>query len=308
MGADAITQTSSTAVLRRRFAILETYRAGGGPVEVYKAARLDDPDELRALTVVAPDEAGGLEALPRVFAALSTIQSPHLPKVTDYGWLAGAEFLPVDKHPTPPAGARFYFARQWADGTILGNLLDNDPADGRSLVTTLERIWQVASGVAALHAVGVVHLDLSPATVLLPAGGGPLMLVGLGSCWRLQDPFPGLGHRGTPGYTAPETFAGGAEGYELSMAADIFSLGVLLFEMVSGRTPFGVGIDYLRYWSELTRRAKPFRLPMQCDGNWGDGMLNAHLRWSLEGMARRRPQTVAEFLAPIGLLLRALKA
>ncbi len=69
-----------------------------------------------------------------------------------------------------------------------------------------------------------------------------------------------------------------------------------------------LGIDYLRYWSELTRRAKPFRLPMQCDGNWGDGMLAAHLRWSLEGMARRRPQSVTEFLAPIGLLLRTLKS
>lgn len=289
---------------------METYRAGGGPVEVYKAARLDDPDELRALAVVAPDEPSGLRALPEIFRALSLANSPHLPKITDFGWLAGAEFLPVSRHPTPPEGARFYFARQWVEGSILRNVLDNEPADATDLTTTLERIWQVAKGIEALHAVGVVHLDLSPANVLVPAAGGPLVVVGLASCWRLEDPFPGLGHRGSPGYTAPETFAGGAgpDADAMSRATDIFSLGVLLFEMIAGKTPFGTGIDFLRYWSELTRRAKPFRLPMHCDGNWGDGMLSAHLRWSLEGMARRRPQTVAEFLAPIGLLLRTLKA
>lgn len=286
---------------------METYRAGGGPVEVYKAARLDDPEELRALCVVAPEQATGLDALPRIFKALAKIESPYLPQITDYGWLAGAEFLPVSRHPTPPAGARFYFARQWVDGTALRNVLDNESDDSTDLTVSLERICQIAGGIAALHAGGVVHLDLSPMNVLLPVGGQPPVLIGLGSCWLLADTFLGLGHRGVPGYTAPETFAAGKDGDQLAPSADIFSLGALLFEMIAGRTPFGTGIDYLRYWSELTRRAKPFRLPMHCDGNWGDGLLNAHLRWCVEGMPQRRPQTVAEFLAPIGLLLRTLK-
>ena len=300
--------TTSTAILRRRFTILETYRAGGGAVEVYKAARLDDPDAIRALTVITPDDAKALEALPRVLGALAQIDHPHVPKVTDYGWLAGAHFLPVAQAATPPEGARFYFAREWIDGSILRNVLDNEEPEARDLLTILDRIQAIADGLSAMHAAGVVHLDLSPANVLLPAGRQPLKLVGLGSGWLLDDPFPGLGHRGSPGYTAPETFAGGESGTALSTAADVFSLGAILFEMVAGRAPFGVGIDYLRYWSELTRRAKPFRLPMLCEGNWGDGMLAAHLRWALEGIPSRRPGTVADFQAPIRLLLRSLRA
>jgi len=302
-----IPDTSPEDVLRRRFVIHGTLRAGGGPVEVYKTAPLDDPEAVRALILIAPESDEDLAALPGVIRRVASAASPHLPRVMEHGWLTEAEFLPADAHPTPPEEARFYFVREWVDGPILRNVLDNEGPEACDAATTLERILAVADGVAALHRVGVLHLDLTPANVVVPRGGRPVKVVGLSSCWAVGPAFPGLGHRGSPGYTAPETFAGPAGPEEVSFSADVFSLGAVLFEMLAGRTPFGTGIDYLRYWSELTRRAPPFRLPMHFEGSWGDGLLAAHLRWSLEGVPRRRPATVSEFAAPLRLLLRTLR-
>ena len=176
----------------------------------------------------------------------------------------------------------------------------------QSLRSVLDIVETVALAVRELHAHGLLHLDLTPATVIQPSSGGALRLLNLYSCWPIGEPLVGLGNRGTPGYTAPELYVDGAEGYDVGPATDIFSLGVLLFEMVSGRTPFGTGLEYLAYWSELTRRSAPFRLPMQFEGSWNDGLLAAHLAWCLEGMPGRRPQTVDGFLAPVRLLKRSM--
>ena len=254
------------------------------------------------------EDRAGLVGLPKVFDALSRLSHPNVVKVEDYGWLSGARFIPVSEAPEPPPDVRFYYAREWVEGTILRNRLDNEDTSLASLRTTLDIVEGIAVAARALHEQGILHLDLNPANVILPRVGGPLRLIGLGSCWPLLDDFPGIGDRGTPGYTAPELYAEGSVGYKVSYAADIFSLAVILFEMVSGRKPFGMGLEYLGYWSELTRRSQPFRLPMQFEGGWGDGLLAAHLHWCLEGMPRRRPQTLDEFVAPIRLLRRALPA
>ncbi|MEU6220900.1 protein kinase [Streptomyces sp. NPDC047022] len=100
---------------------------------------------------------------------------------------------------------------------------------------------QIADALAASHADGVVHRDLKPANVLLRQEDGRMhpMLTDFGIA-RLAD-SPGLTRThefvGTPAYVAPES----AEGRPQTSAVDIYGAGILMYELVTGRPPFGGG-------------------------------------------------------------------
>ncbi|MFD1831853.1 serine/threonine-protein kinase [Streptomyces desertarenae] len=127
---------------------------------------------------------------------------------------------------------------------------------------------QVADALAASHADGVVHRDLKPANVLLagaeddPAGLRP-MLTDFGIA-RLAD-SPGLTRThefvGTPAYVAPES----AEGRPQTSAVDVYGAGIMLYELVTGRPPFGGGtaLEVLhRHLSEEPQRPGNVPLPL----------------------------------------------
>ncbi|GGX65861.1 serine/threonine-protein kinase [Streptomyces minutiscleroticus] len=117
-------------------------------------------------------------------------------------------------------------------------LRENGPFSpvGAALLTA-----QVADALAASHADGVVHRDLKPANVLLRQDGGEMhpMLTDFGIA-RLAD-SPGLTRThefvGTPAYVAPES----AEGRPQTSAVDVYGAGIMLYELVTGRPPFGGG-------------------------------------------------------------------
>jgi hypothetical protein len=105
------------------------------------------------------------------------------------------------------------------------------------LAEALEVAGGVAAGLAYAHAAGIVHRDLKPENVLLPDEGG-VKVADFGLAKALTGnqtvaTAPGT-LLGTPGYLAPEAVAGEVPG----PAADVYALGVVIFELVSGRRPF----------------------------------------------------------------------
>lgn len=104
---------------------------------------------------------------------------------------------------------------------------------------------QIAKALAAAHAQGIVHRDLKPANVIIGAGGhvkvldfGIARMLSIGTTQATGGSAPqtasGFGFIGTPSYAAPEQMVSSA----VDERADIYALGVVLFEMISGQRPF----------------------------------------------------------------------
>ncbi len=135
------------------------------------------------------------------------------------------------------------------DGTDLALVMDL--VHGNDLRQRLERdrvlapqlalaiVADVAEGLAAAHAAGVIHRDVKPENILLDPGGGMLRarLTDFGIARLLDSPRRTRSTRivGTPDYLAPEVI----EGCQPTAAVDVYALGTVLFELLTGWTPFG---------------------------------------------------------------------
>jgi serine/threonine-protein kinase len=141
----------------------------------------------------------------------------------------------VQIHDVGDADGRPYFTMEYVDGGSLAQKLAGAPRPAReaaALVADLARAVQYA------HAHGIVHRDLKPANVLLTADGTP-KVSDFGLARRL-DGGPGVTGTGaavgTPSYMAPEQARGNADA--VGPAADVYSLGAILYELLTGRPPF----------------------------------------------------------------------
>jgi serine/threonine-protein kinase len=184
-----------------------------------------------ALKVINPEHARNPEVVARFVneaTAINRVGHEHIVEVTDFG--------------RTPAGD-FYFAMEYLEGHALSDLIARDApfAPARALAIAA----QIADALAASHAHGVIHRDLKPENVFLVTRGEDASFVkvldfGLAKLVhedgaRRHETRPGV-VMGTPYYMAPEQCEGRVE---LDARADIYSLGVVLFEMLTGHLPFG---------------------------------------------------------------------
>ena len=139
----------------------------------------------------------------------------------------------------------------------------------------LERMLAIAAAIAdalgAAHDKGIVHRDLKPANVMVAADGRVKVLdFGLAKDVRASDPtdatLPSVGHTeygvvmGTPAYMSPEQVAGRAVDHR----SDIFSLGILLYQMASGQRPFE-GASSVELASAILRDTPPLITDVRSD-------------------------------------------
>lgn len=148
---------------------------------------------------------------------------------------------------TEAAGVR-YLILEYCSGGSLRRVLSRNRRAGTPMPPdrVADLLRQIADGLAAAHARGITHRDLKPENVLFattPGGRAKLADFGLATMFApaaKAGPLAGL--TGSPAYMAPEQFAG-----TCSPAADVYALGVIGFELLTGELPFRGGVQDLAY-------------------------------------------------------------
>ncbi len=207
----------------------------GGMGAVYKA-RQKKLDRLVALKIIRPEAAADpafAERFNREARTLARLSHPHIVAVHDFG-----EVSADDGKTAAGSAPVFYFLMEYVDGANLRQLMD-----GRRLPSdqALAIVPQVCEALQFAHDEGVVHRDIKPENILIDSRGrvkiadfGLAKLV-VGSA----DEFTLTGtHQimGTPRYMAPEQMEGS---HAVDHRADIYSLGVVFYEMLTGQVPAG---------------------------------------------------------------------
>ncbi len=218
----------------------------GGMGEVFLAedTRLQRKVALKVLPVDATDDER-IERFRREARAVAALNHPNI----------------VTLFSVESEGDVHYLTMEYVDGKTLG---DTIPASGLPLNRILEIGVPLAAALAAAHERGVVHRDLKPSNVMISTEGQPKILdfglaKWLDSADHDPDPTAATELRtqegmvlGTAPYMSPEQL----QGLELDHRTDIFSLGVLLFEMTTGRRPF-TGHSSAELVSSILRDAPP---------------------------------------------------
>ena len=199
----------------------------GGMGVVYRATHLglERRVALKVMNLELGWSADSRRAFEREARVAARLRHPHAVEVHDYG--ADGDWV--------------YLVMELLDGTVLRAIIEQtDPVILQHRALTIAR--QVADVLVAAHEIGLVHRDLKPDNIMLlrtPPGEDRAVVVDFGLAFIVDDARlgrhtrPGVG-AGTPDYLAPEQ----ARGVSVGPPTDVYALGVVLFEMLTGTRPF----------------------------------------------------------------------
>jgi serine/threonine-protein kinase len=248
-----------------RYRLLELL-GEGGMGSVFRAESLTTGAQL-ALKLLHPDftaDAQIVQRFEREAQVMSRLSHPHIVKVVEFG----------------EAGGRLFLAMELVSGKSLADLVDSGKP---SVLGRLRRVLsgrtgqrrlpipravalmsQVLEALEHAHAHGVVHRDLKPDNIMLTRGApgevvklfdfGIAKLRGDGKAASQQLTQLGLAV-GTPAYMSPEQ----ASGQEIDARSDLYSCGVILYEVLTGRKPFEADTHVQVMSMHLTATPKPLR-------------------------------------------------
>jgi serine/threonine-protein kinase len=161
-----------------------------------------------------------VQRMSREACALASLNHPNIVAVLDSGWL--------------PSGEP-YFVMEYAQGVSLERWVRDGPIE---LDVALEVATSICDALEAAHQLGIVHRDLKPENIRVDRRGGKLVVkvldFGLAQVAGLQRLTRPSTTHGTPQYMSPEQ----ANGTPTDARTDLYSLGVMLYEMLCGRLPF----------------------------------------------------------------------
>ncbi|MGE3408452.1 MAG: protein kinase [Pirellulales bacterium] len=193
----------------------------GGMGVVYRARQLR-LNRMVALKMILSGQHAGPEHLVRFLAEAEAVARLQHPRIVQIHEIAEHQGLP-------------FISLEFVDGGSLAAKLQGIPQPPRQAAEMAEML---AEAVAAAHEKGIVHRDLKPANVLLTSAGQP-KIADFGLAKQLESDSGATDSgavMGTPSYMAPEQAAGRTR--EIGPPADIYSLGAILYEMLTGRPPF----------------------------------------------------------------------
>src|SRR5262245_51005490 len=214
-----------SSLLAGRYRLVD--RLGAGGLSVVWRGCDEVLGRLVAVKVLPPSTSADPSFRRRLRAeaqAAARLSHPNITNVYDYG-----EATTVDGEPVP---------------YVVMELID-----GESLAAVLARVrklpWQhaaritadVAAALAAAHARGIVHRDVTPANVMLTPTGAKVVDFGISALIGENDIDPDGSLLGTPAYLAPERLEGG----QVSPATDVYAVGLLIYRTLIGQLPWDVG-------------------------------------------------------------------
>ena len=210
---------TSGAVLSARYEILD-FIGKGGMGQVYKAHDRA-LDEVVAIKVLLPHLLDSPLMSQRLLSEIKLarkVTHRNVCRIHDYG----------------EDGPLGFISMQFVEGVDLTALIAEP--DGLSVGEAFEIAIQLADGLQAIHDEGIVHRDFKSANVIVDRRGTPrLMDFGIAKLWNAAGGLTTEGHiTGTPAYMSPEQ----AAGEPLDPRTDLYSMGIVLFELFTGVRPF----------------------------------------------------------------------
>ena len=199
----------------------------GGMGEVYRAldTRLERTVAIKVLPAHLSNDPNLQQRFLREARTISALQHPHICTLFDVGSQDGTDYLVME----------------YLEGESLAERLTRGPLPSDQ---ALETAIEIADALDQAHRQGIIHRDLKPGNIMLTSAGAKLMDFGLAKLLEKKnrasgDEFPTLsgtvtGIVGTAAYMSPEQ----ALGQAVDQRSDLFSFGIVLFEMLTGRHPW----------------------------------------------------------------------
>lgn len=198
--------------------VREIGRGGMGVVYEARQAMLERPVAIKVISSKYSSDPEFMDRFEREARITASIDHPNVVRVFDF-----------DRE-----GSRCYLVMEYLDGMTLSELLAKRYS--LDLKRSLHLLREIAQGLGAAHAKGVLHRDIKPHNIMLDRHGNvKVMDFGLSKPFDATTQMTEAGALlGTPTYMAPEQ----CRAQPVTFQTDIYSLGVVLFEMLTGRAPF----------------------------------------------------------------------
>src|SRR4030095_339676 len=217
------TDLPGSSLLASRYRLVE--RLGSGGMSVVWRGFDEVLGRQVAVKVLPPSTSADPSFRRRLRAeaqAAARLSHPHITNVYDYG-----EATTVDGEPVP------YVVMELVDGESLAAVLAR--VRRRPGPAAVRICAEVSAALAAAHARGIVHRDVTPANVMLTPTGAKVVDFGISALIGENDIDPDGSLLGTPAYLAPERLEGG----QVSPATDVYAVGLVIYRTLIGQLPGG---------------------------------------------------------------------